>query len=91
MPTWNPAPENELEQKLLEVGEIALQSAAECGASSAEITIGQGQGISVTVRNGDVETIDVDPWITLAGSSPAQVLRHLAVGRVMPLSLFEQL
>jgi PmbA protein len=58
MPTWNPAPENELEQKLLEVGEIALQSAAECGASSAEVTIGQDQGLSVTVRNGDVETIE---------------------------------
>ena len=55
---WNPRPGSELEQKILDVAEIALQEAATKGASMAEMGVGQGQGMSVTVRNGEVETVE---------------------------------
>lgn len=51
-------PRDELEQNIIAVAEIALQHAAELGASSAETELDQGQGISVTVRNGEVETVE---------------------------------
>ena len=62
MKPWNPesvnAPANALEQSIVEVAEIALAEAAKRGASLAETAVGQGQGMSVTVRNGEVETVE---------------------------------
>lgn len=48
----------EIEEKLLEVADFALSEAKKQGATSSELSIGQGQGMSVTVRHGDVETVE---------------------------------
>jgi len=58
MAAWNPEVRNELEQSLVDLAGRALEHAADQGASSAEVSIGQGQGFSATVRKQDVETIE---------------------------------
>ena len=44
--------------RLITTVEKVLASAKRQGASAAEVDIGTGQGLSVTVRNGEVETIE---------------------------------
>ncbi|MDA7972046.1 MAG: metalloprotease PmbA, partial [Gammaproteobacteria bacterium] len=56
--TWQPVPSGERESKLLEVAEIALERARAAGASMAEAHVDHEQGISVTVRNGEIETVE---------------------------------
>ncbi len=58
MKSWNPSPANAPERDLAEVAEIALARAAKLGASMAEAAVSQDQGMSVTVRNGEVETVE---------------------------------
>ncbi len=55
---WRPEPSNSQEQKLLEIAELALDRAHNNGATSAEVSLGHGQGMSVTVRHGEVETVE---------------------------------
>lgn len=50
--------QGELERRITEVAEIALAQARDLGASAAEVEVGQDQGMSVTVRNGAVETVE---------------------------------
>lgn len=56
--TWNPQPADVAERNLTEVAEIAMAHATTLGASMAEVALSQGQGLSVTVRNGEVETVE---------------------------------
>ncbi len=56
--SWNPVPFNDPEEMLLEVAERALARAGQIGASAAEVALGGGDGISVTVRHGEVETVE---------------------------------
>ncbi len=56
--TWQPVPSGERESKLLEVAEIVLERARAAGASMAEAHVDHEQGISVTVRNGEIETVE---------------------------------
>ena len=58
MRAWDPAPSDAVERKIVEVADIALAQAREQGASMAEAGVGQDQGMSVTVRNGEVETVE---------------------------------
>jgi len=58
MNQWNPRPQSELEQKLLDVADLAINEAKAQGADMSEFAIDQGQGVSVTVRNADVETVE---------------------------------
>ncbi|WP_423907635.1 metalloprotease PmbA [Candidatus Spongiihabitans sp.] len=58
MSAWNPQPQSELEQKLMEVADVALDEAKRQGAGMSELSIDQGQGMSVTVRQGEVETVE---------------------------------
>ena len=51
-------PRDELEEKMLAVTERALDEARRQGATAAEAAISQGQGLSVTVRHGEVETVE---------------------------------
>ena len=44
--------------ELIAIAEKALDYATQAGASAAEVDIGTGQGLSVTVRLGEVETIE---------------------------------
>ena len=55
---WEPLPGNDLERKIVEVADIALAQANDLGATMAETGVGQEQGMSVTVRNGEVETVE---------------------------------
>ena len=55
---WNGTTITELEQSLLDAASLALDHARARGASMAEVSIGQGQGMSVTVRKGEVETVE---------------------------------
>ena len=48
----------ENQSALAEAAEIALQEAKKQGASSAEAGVGHSTGLSVTVRQGDVETLE---------------------------------
>ena len=48
----------EIEQALLDAANVALDSARAQGATMAEAAIGQSQGMSVTVRKGEVETVE---------------------------------
>ena len=48
----------EIEKNLLKAAKVALEDAAKQGATMAEVSIGQGQGMSVTVRKGEVETVE---------------------------------
>ena len=57
-PARNLASSSELERKIIDVAEIALAQASQLGASMAEAGVGQSQGMSVTVRNGEVETVE---------------------------------
>jgi PmbA protein len=47
-----------IESGLLDVASFALENAKKQGATMAEVSIGQGQGMSVTVRKGEVETVE---------------------------------
>lgn len=58
MNQWNPQPQSELEQKLLEVADLAVKEAKTQGAGMSELAVDQGQGVSVTVRKGEVETVE---------------------------------
>ena len=55
---WSPEPANEMEQKLLDTASSALGHARHLGASMAEVSISHGQGLSASVRKGEVETIE---------------------------------
>ena len=55
---WHPQPANESERNIAAVAEIALARAVELGATMAEVAVGNSQGMSVTVRNGAVETVE---------------------------------
>ena len=55
MECWSPVADNPQEQQLLDVAQSALDRARAMGASAAEASLGHGQGMSVTVRNDDVE------------------------------------
>lgn len=55
---WQPAPCDEVERNLIAVAELALSHAADLGASTAAVSVGQGQGMSLTVRHGEVETVE---------------------------------
>lgn len=55
---WQPQPADAVERNMLDVADAALAHAAELGASAAEAGVNQDQGISVTVRNGEVETVE---------------------------------
>ncbi|MGR3984389.1 MAG: metalloprotease PmbA [Gammaproteobacteria bacterium] len=55
---WQPAAADAQESKILEVADLALARARAAGASMAEAHVGHEQGISVTVRNGEVETVE---------------------------------
>ncbi|MGR3913627.1 MAG: metalloprotease PmbA [Gammaproteobacteria bacterium] len=55
---WQPAAADAQEARILEVAESALARARAAGASMAEARVGHEQGISVTVRNGEVETVE---------------------------------
>lgn len=48
----------EIERRILEVADIALQQARAAGASAAEVEVGKEQGLSVSVRRGAVETVE---------------------------------
>jgi len=52
------APLDEVEQKLIDVAAQALECARNSGASMADVSVSQGQGLSVSVREGDLETIE---------------------------------
>ena len=44
--------------QLEQAAEIALQQATKQGASAAEVGVNHSTGLSVTVRQGDVETLE---------------------------------
>lgn len=48
----------ELQRRIAAVADIALKQARASGASAAEVEVGQEQGMSVTVRNAAVETVE---------------------------------
>jgi PmbA protein len=66
MSQWNPQPQSELEQKLLEVADLTGKEAQAQGADMSEFSIDQGQGVSVTVRKGEVETVEYNRDKSLA-------------------------
>lgn len=49
---------DEFEQKLADVAAMALEHARNSGASMADVSVSQGQGLTVTVREGELETIE---------------------------------
>ncbi len=55
---WQPVPVDDRESNLLAVAELALAHGKSIGASAAEASLGNDRGISVTVRNGEVETVE---------------------------------
>lgn len=55
---WNITARDGIEENLLSAASLALEHATRRGASMAEVSIGQGQGMSVTVRKGEVETVE---------------------------------
>ncbi len=55
---WSPQPINPQEQTLLDIADKVLTRASSKGASSAEVSLGHGKGMSVNVRNGEVETVE---------------------------------
>ncbi|MGI9316618.1 MAG: metalloprotease PmbA [bacterium] len=55
---WQPVPIDTQERTLLDIAEMALDKAGKNGATAAEVSLGHGQGISVTVRQGEVETVE---------------------------------
>ena len=59
MAAKTPVPETQLDVAPLRAAvEFALTTARRLGASSAEATASQGQGLSVNVRMGDIETVE---------------------------------
>ncbi len=57
-PTWLPDAQSDVERSLVSVASGALEQAKQQGAEWAEVSISQDQGRSVTVRHGEVETIE---------------------------------
>ncbi len=57
-PTWLPEVQSEVEQSLVDVASGALEQAKQQGAERAEVSISREQGRSVTVRRGEVETVE---------------------------------
>jgi len=55
---WQPVASDAEEQQLLDLAEIALDKARANGATAADVSLGNGKGISVTVRHGEVETVE---------------------------------
>jgi len=55
---WRPEPINPDEQILINVADKAIEMAVAAGATAAEVSLGNGAGLSVTVRQGEVETIE---------------------------------
>lgn len=55
---WQPEAINAQEQVLLDVAALALALTKKSGASAAEVSLGNGEGLSVSVRHGDVETVE---------------------------------
>jgi PmbA protein len=59
---YNPAlimdTKKELSEKALATLEMAISYARKCGASAAEAGLSTGGGLSVTVRNGELETVE---------------------------------
>ena len=55
---WDLQPQSAVEEKLINVTDIAMAEAKKQGASMAEFSVNQGQGMSVTVRQGKVETVE---------------------------------
>ena len=53
-----PTVQDDLDQSLSDIAGKVLDMAKARGASSAEVSIGQGQGFSATVRKQEVETIE---------------------------------
>lgn len=68
MPIWNPQPQSGLEQKLMMLADVALDEAKKQGAGMSELSISQEQGMSVTVRHGEVETVEYNRDKNLAVS-----------------------
>ncbi|MXZ81200.1 MAG: metalloprotease PmbA [Gammaproteobacteria bacterium] len=57
-PKDNLALRDETQERLLDLAAMALDRAREMGASMAEVSVSHGQGLSVTVRKEEVETIE---------------------------------
>ncbi len=57
-PTWFPDAQSDIERSLVSVASSALEQARQLGTDRAEVSIAQEQGRSVTVRNGEVETVE---------------------------------
>lgn len=55
---WQPAVQNDLEQSLIDIAQTALTEARGQRATAAAVSISQEQGMSVTVRKGEVETVE---------------------------------
>lgn len=55
---WHPVPADDQERRLLDVAESALSEAGRMGTSAAEVSLSHSSGISVNVRNGEVETVE---------------------------------
>ncbi len=58
LPSHSQAPLNQEEEALLAVGEQVLSETKRCGATSADISLNQVDGLSYTVRNGEPETVE---------------------------------
>lgn len=49
---------DDAQQRLIDMAAMALDHARSLGASMADVSVSQGQGLSVTVRQGELETIE---------------------------------
>ncbi|MCY4049888.1 MAG: metalloprotease PmbA [Gammaproteobacteria bacterium] len=49
---------DEIGRKLIDISDLALERARQLGASMADVSVTQGQGLSVSVREGELETIE---------------------------------
>ncbi len=56
--TWPPDTQSDIERSLADVASGALEQAKRQGADQVQVLIAQGQGKSVTVRRGEVETVE---------------------------------
>lgn len=52
------SPDGSLRDRLQDAAALALDHAGRMGAGMSEVSVAQGQGLSVSVRNGEVETIE---------------------------------
>ncbi len=57
-PAWLPDVQSDIERSLVDVASSALEQAKLLGTDRAEVSITQEQGRSVTVRHGEVETVE---------------------------------